>query len=338
VSFVNAAEEIQSLQRCINDIVSILALPAVWTGAEPARIAGTLLDALQSMRHLDLVNACLSDPGTGSPTETFRAAISLQQARELAEQKRTTTALHAELAHVAREMTIGELTASIAHEVNQPLSGIITNANTCLRMLAADPPNLDGASETVRRTIRDGKRASDVVTRVRALFARKAIVAESVDVNEAAREVIALCNTDLQRNRILLRSEFADMLPPIMGDRVQLQQVMLNLLTNASDAMTGVNDRPREVLMRTDLDERDLVRVTVRDTGVGFKPQDAERLFSAFYTTKQDGMGIGLSVSRSIIESHHGRLQASLNEGPGATFSFSLPREADSPFRAPGAA
>jgi C4-dicarboxylate-specific signal transduction histidine kinase len=223
-------------------------------------------------------------------------------------------------------MTMGELTASIAHEVNQPLSGIITNANTCLRMLAADPPNVDGARETARRTIRDGNRASDVIARLRALFVHKDAVVESVDLNEATREVIALSWSQLQRNRVILRMELADDLPPVAGDRVQLQQVILNLLLNASDAMSGVDDRPRQMLMRTERDEEDRVRLTVRDAGVGLDHQDVERLFKPFFTTKNGGMGIGLSVSRSIIEKHHGRLWAAANDGPGASFAFSIPR------------
>ena len=230
-----------------------------------------------------------------------------------------------ELAHVARVMSLGALTASIAHEVNQPLSGIITNANTCLRMLAADPPNVDGARETARRTIRDGDRAAAVITRLRALFSKKDATIESVDLNEATREVIALSLSELQRNRVILRSELADNLPSVAGDRVQLQQVILNLVRNASDAMSGVDDRQRQMLIRTEPDEGGQVRLSVQDAGVGFDPQGMDRLFDSFYTTKNDGMGIGLSVSRSIIASHHGRLWATLHEGPGATFSFSIP-------------
>jgi len=230
-----------------------------------------------------------------------------------------------EFAHVARATTVGVLTASIAHEVNQPLSGIMTNASTCLRMLDADPPNIDGARETARRTIRDGNRASDVISRLRAVFSKKEISIEAVDLNDATREVIALLLRDLQRSHVVLRSELADGLPPVMGDRVQLQQVILNLLLNASDAMSGVDDRPRDLVVSTAFDEGDCVRVAVQDTGVGFDPADMERLFEAFYTTKSKGMGIGLSVSRSIIERHDGCLWATPNDGPGVTFSFSLP-------------
>jgi PAS domain S-box-containing protein len=231
-----------------------------------------------------------------------------------------------ELAHVARVTTLGMLTASIAHEVNQPLSGIITNASTCLRMLAVDPPNIDGARETARRTIRDGNRASDVITRLRALFAKKDAPTEAVNLNEAAREVVALSLSKLQRNRVIVRPELASDLPPVSGDRVQLQQVILNLLLNASDAMSGVDDRPRQLVIKTERDEGDGVRLSVQDVGVGLEPQAVDRLFEAFYTTKSSGMGIGLSVSRSIIERHHGRLWATSNTGQGATFSFSIPR------------
>ena len=231
-----------------------------------------------------------------------------------------------DLAHVARVTTVSALTASIAHEVNQPLSGIITNAGTCLRMLAADPPDIEGARETARRTIRDGQRAGDVIARLRALFSKKDFALESLDLNEATREVIALSLSDLQRNRVVLRSELADDLPTVSGDRIQLQQVVLNLLRNATDAMAGVDDRPRQLLIRTEREPADRVRLTVRDAGVGVDRQSMNKLFDPFYTTKSGGMGIGLSVSRSIVERHQGRLWAEPNDGPGATFSFSIPR------------
>jgi len=235
-----------------------------------------------------------------------------------------------ELAHVARITTLNALTASIAHEVNQPLSGIITNASTCRRMLDGDPPNIEGARETARRIIRDGNRASDVITRLRALFSKKEFALEPLDLNEATREVIALSLSDLQRNRVVLQSALAEDLPPIVGDRVQLQQVILNLLRNASDAMSFVEDRPRELLIKTERDEQDQVHLTVKDVGVGFTPEAAAKLFQAFYTTKRDGMGIGLSLSHSIIDAHHGRLWAQPNDGPGATFSFSIPCRSES--------
>jgi signal transduction histidine kinase len=233
--------------------------------------------------------------------------------------------LRAELARAARVASLGVLTAAIAHEVNQPLAGIVTNASTCRRMLAADPPDVEGARETARRTIRDAERASEIVKRLRALFCKKGAASESMDLNEATREVVALSLSELERNKVMVRMELAGELPRVQGDRVQLQQVILNLFLNASDAMSGVDDRPRQLLIRTERDEENRVRLSVRDTGVGFEPQGVDRLFDAFYTTKSGGMGIGLLVSRSIIESHKGRLWATPNDGPGATFSFSIP-------------
>jgi len=253
----------------------------------------------------------------------YIAAVQDVTVRRISEE--ALTRARTELAHVARATTLGTLTASIAHEVNQPLSGIITNASTCLRMLDADPPNVDGARETVRRTIRDGNRASDVITRLRALFGRKSTTTESMDLNEATREVIALSLSELQGSGVILRADLGDDLPLVTGDRVQLQQVILNLLRNATDAMNGVDDHPKELVIRTERDNDDGVCLSVQDAGVGFAPEDIDQMFDAFYTTKSGGMGIGLSVSRSIIERHRGRLWATRNNGPGATFAFFIP-------------
>jgi len=230
-----------------------------------------------------------------------------------------------ELAHLARVMSLGVLTASITHEIAQPLSGIITNANTSLRMLSADPPNADGARDAVGRLIRDGTRASEVIERLRAMFGNKKPTTGAVDLNEATREVIALTSSELQRNSVMFHAELADGLPLVNGDRVQIQQVILNLFLNASDAMRGIDDRSRDLVIRTEPDGSAAVRVTVRDVGVGVDADAIDKMFEAFYTTKSGGMGIGLSVSRSIIENHHGRLWVAGNDGPGATFSFSLP-------------
>ncbi len=232
-----------------------------------------------------------------------------------------------ELARISQAMSLGTLTASMAHELNQPLSGIITNASTCLRMLSGDRPNVDGARETAKRTIRDGNRASDVITRLRKLYTRKEFTLEFLDLNETVQEVIALSLSELQRHRIVLQSDFADHLPRVPGDRVQLQQVIMNLLRNASDAMDGVDDRPRRLLVRTELAPGDGVRVTVRDSGVGIDHQLIGRLFNPFFTTKPTGMGIGLSISRAIIETHRGRLWAAPNPDHGATFAFSIPAD-----------
>ena len=257
----------------------------------------------------------------------YIASVQDVTAQRLAEEARDKA--QSELANVARVMSLGALTASIAHELNQPLSGIVTNASTCLRMLATDPPQVEGARETARRTIRDGNRMSDVIARLRALFSKKEPTTESVNLNDAVLDVIALSIVELQKNRVMLCPELADDLPFITGDRVQLQQVILNLLRNGSDAMSTVEDRPRQLVIRTERDDGDRVRLTVQDAGIGFDPQAADRLFDAFYTTKGDGMGIGLSISRSIIERHHGRLWATLNDGPGAAFSFSIPRTSE---------
>ena len=241
------------------------------------------------------------------------------QDRKIAEESLSTA--RSDLAHVSRVSALNALTASIAHEINQPLAGIITNANTCLRLLDAKPPSIEGARKTAQRTIRDGNRAAEIVVRLRNLFSKNTAKSDAIGLNDAAREVVALLSSDLQRNRVTLRTELAPDLPLLKADRVQLQQVILNLLLNACDAMSGVRDRQRLAVLRTVRDGDD-VQLSVRDAGVGFVPADAERLFEAFHTTKANGMGIGLSVSRSIIENHHGRIWCETNEGPGATFSF----------------
>jgi PAS domain S-box-containing protein len=266
----------------------------------------------------------------GSPTQIQRDLIAqfthiASIAIERTQSEETLDKLRSDLAHVARVTTLGALTASIAHEVNQPLAGIVTNASTCLRMLAADPPNIEGARETARRTIRDGERASEVITRLRALFSKKTTTTGSIDLNEAVREVVALSMSELQRQGVTVRLELFPDLPPVKGDRVQLQQVILNLLLNASDAMGTVVDRPRDLVIVTASDGAD-VHLSVSDSGIGFDGGNPEKLFDAFYTTKSDGMGIGLSVSRSIMERHGGRLWATPNDGPGATFWFSIPQ------------
>lgn len=230
-----------------------------------------------------------------------------------------------ELTHLARVASLGVLTAAITHEVNQPLSGILTNADTCLRILAAKSPDLQRARETAQRTIRDCNRASDVIARLRLLFSKRDATWEAVDLGVAACEVLALAEFELRRNRILVRVELARDLPRVAGDRVQLQQVILNLIQNACEAMRDLNDRPRELSVRTELGAEGHVRVCIRDAGVGIDAQTADQLFQPFYTTKPGGMGIGLSVSRTIVESHRGRLWAAPNDdGPGMSFILSL--------------
>ena len=229
-----------------------------------------------------------------------------------------------ELAHVSRALTLGTLTASVAHEVNQPLSGIITNASTCLKMLNARPPNVAGAVSTVQRLLRDGNRAADVIQRLRTLFSRAQPKSETVDLKDAALEVLALVASELERFNVSVRTDFGAGRETVIGDRVELQQVILNLIMNAVEAMKEVVDHRRDLLVATER-EGDGIRLSVRDSGVGIEAGSLDKLFDAFYTTKAHGMGIGLSISRSIVESHGGRLWAQSNEGPGATFSFVIP-------------
>jgi len=273
-----------------------------------------------STKHVHVVSH-----GTGGRHDHREYIGAVQDVTQRRVSEETLGNLRSELARMAKINSLGALTASIAHEVNQPLSGVITNASTCLRMLSAAPPNIDGALETARRTIRDGHRASDVITRVRALFSNKASAAESVNLNEATKDVIALSQSTLKSARVILTTEFSNDLPPVTGDRVQLQQVILNLLLNASEAVSGVDDRPRKVVIKTERHGHDHVRLTVSDSGVGIEPENKGKLFETFYTTKGGGMGIGLSISQSIVERHRGHLGAMPNDGPGAAFWFSIP-------------
>jgi PAS domain S-box-containing protein len=299
---------------------------SVATGS-PFRVEVRTYNSADRTYRLCVTSALPLSDRHGRVLKWYGTIVDMHDWKQAQEELRNT---QAELAHVSRAMTVGALTASIAHEVNQPLAGIITNANTCLRMLAADPPNVDGARETARRTIRDGYRASDVITRLRALYSNKTPAAETLDLNDAAREVVALSLSELERNNVILRLELDDALPPISGDRVQLQQVVLNLIRNASDAMIEINDRPRQLMLKTlQLDENQ-VCLSVQDAGIGIEPEGINKLFKAFYTTKSDGMGIGLSVSRFIIQSHRGRLWATRNSGPGSTFAFAIPCKTDS--------
>jgi len=246
---------------------------------------------------------------------------------DIEDRKRAEEALRqaqADLAHVTRVMTMGELAASIAHEVNQPISGIVLNANTCLRWLAGDPPNVEEAREAARRIVRDGKRAGEVIARIRALSMKAVAAKERLDMNKIIREVVALARDEVRRSSVMLWMELADDLWPVLGDRVQLQQVVLNLIMNGVQAMSSVEEGRRELVIRTQNDEGEQVRVTVQDSGIGLDPQSMDRMFDAFYTTKHEGMGMGLSISRSIVQDHGGQLWAAANEGSGATFHFTV--------------
>jgi PAS domain S-box-containing protein len=254
--------------------------------------------------------------GTGTDiTATIRADHAEQALRKA----------QAELAHVTRVTTLGELTASIAHEVNQPLAAVVANAEACLRWLDRDTPDLAAARRSVEWVINDGCRASDVVRRVRALANKTDIEKVPLDVNNVVREAVALVQRELSSHGVSLRTEFAPALPTIMGDRVQLQQVIINLVMNGIEAMQPITERPRELVIRSGQDETQYVRVSVKDCGIGISTENANRLFNAFFTTKSSGLGMGLSICRSIVETHGGRLSACPNEGPGATFQFVLP-------------
>jgi C4-dicarboxylate-specific signal transduction histidine kinase len=231
----------------------------------------------------------------------------------------------AELAHVSRVTTLGEMAASIAHEVDQPLSGVVINANASLRFLTGASPNLDEVRDGLQAIARDGRRASDVIARIRGLARRTPSEKESLDINEVVREVVALAEGEGRRARARCRTELGGDLPRVVGDRVQLQQVVLNLLLNGLEAMSAVVDRRRELVISTEREATEWVRVEVKDSGSGIDPQLANRLFEAFYTTKPGGMGMGLSISRTIVEQHGGRLWAVPNDGPGTTFRFTVP-------------
>jgi PAS domain S-box-containing protein len=247
-------------------------------------------------------------------------------ARDITELRRAEEALQrtqAELAHITRITTLGELAASIAHEVNQPIGAVVNNASACLRWLTAQ--NWEEARQSAMRTIADGHRAGEIIARIRALAKKAPPRKNWVDLNDTLCEVIGLARSAVQGNRVSLQTRLAATLPPIWGDRIQLQQVMLNLLMNASEAMSTVSDRRRELLVTTDRGEATEVVIAVRDSGPGLDPRSLDRLFDAFYTTKPGGLGMGLAISRSIVEAHGGRLWATANDGPGATFQFTLP-------------
>jgi PAS domain S-box-containing protein len=237
----------------------------------------------------------------------------------------------AEFAHMTRVMTMGELTASIAHEVNQPLGAIVTSAAAGERWLAAQPPQMDKVRRALERIASDGKRAAEVIRRIRALMKRQVPRKEWLDINETILEVVTLAQYQLRRNEIRHRTELGHDLPLVRGDRVQLQQVLLNLIINAIDAMSAIKEWPRELILVSASDGPNTVSVEVRDSGTGLDPGHAPHLFEAFYTTKAAGLGIGLSISRSIVEAHGGRLSAAANAPHGTVFSFSLPVNESAP-------
>jgi signal transduction histidine kinase/DNA-binding NarL/FixJ family response regulator len=282
-----------------------------------------LLKAGGSVKYVHIVARAVSDESGGiefvgsvmDVTERIQAEDALRQA-------------HADLAHVSRVTAMGELTASLAHEVNQPITAAITNANSCLRWLAADTPNIEEARAAVTRILNDGTRASEIIKRIRLLFKKGTLERALVDVNEVIREMIVLLHVETMRYSISVRTELAADLPQAMGDRVQLQQVMMNLIMNSIDAMKDV-DGTRELTIKSQRAENDQLLVSVSDTGVGLPPQQTDQIFSAFFTTKLEGTGMGLRISRSIVESHGGRLWAADNSLRGASFYFTLSTKAE---------
>jgi PAS domain S-box-containing protein len=265
-------------------------------------------------------------PGAPEGLMYFAAII-----QDITERKRAEEALskaHTELAHVSRVTALGELAASIAHEMNQPLGAIIADANACLNWMAADRPNLVDMREALRAIVKDGERAAQVLTRIRALLARSDVVHEPCDLTGVIREALALVGSDLARQAVSVQTSLPEDVPNVLADRIQIQQVLLNLLLNAAEASKDLAPHRRRMLVRASLEDLDVGRcvvVTVRDAGVGLRAEGLECVFDAFYTTKPNGLGMGLSISRSIIHAHGGRLWATPNEDQGATFHFALP-------------
>jgi PAS domain S-box-containing protein len=261
--------------------------------------------------------------------DSERVLAALAVTRDLTDRVRESEALQearAELAHVTRVMTLGELAASIAHEVNQPLAAIVADANASLNWLAASPPDLGSVREALDAIVKDGHRASEVIQRIRQLATKTSPQKARLDMNDVVRDIVPLIGTEMRSHEVSVRIDLAPALPPVLADRVQLQQVLINLVMNGIEAMASIEGRSRELVIRSQPGDDDHVVVAVQDAGVGFDAQKTDQLFSAFYTTKPDGMGMGLSISQSIIEAHGGRLWATPNPDHGATFHFALPK------------
>jgi signal transduction histidine kinase len=278
-----------------------------------------------TVKHIHAIGHPVLDEA-GELIEFIGTAIDVTERKRAEEERERLRQLEAELAHINRVSLMGELAASIAHEINQPLSGVVSNANACLRWLAGDAPSLEEVREAARRIVRDGKRAAEVIARIRALAKRAETLQARLDLNETMREVLVLVGDEVKRVGARIHTDFADDLSPVAGDQVQLQQVVLNLVMNGIEAMSSVGERARELVITTRNLEPDQVQVTVDDSGIGLDPDVRDKIFDPFYTTKPTGMGMGLSICRSILEAHGGRLWATAKDGPGALFHFTLPR------------
>jgi PAS domain S-box-containing protein len=265
---------------------------------------------------------------SGDLVEFVGTVIDVTERKRAEEERERLRQTQADLARVNRVTTMGELTASLAHEVNQPIAAAVTSANSCIRWLAADVPNLEKARAAAARIVKDGTRAAEIISRIRMLFQMGTLQRELADVNEIIEEMILLLRGEATQYAISVQTELAADLPPVMGDRVQLQQVMMNLMTNSIDAMKVV-DGTRELAIRSQRAENDQLLVSVSDTGVGLPPGQADQIFSAFFTTKPHGTGMGLRICRSIVESHGGRLWAANNSPRGASFYLTLPAKCE---------
>ena len=260
-----------------------------------------------------------------------QSEVALKEARdelEIRVSERTAELMktQADLAHLSQVLSMGELTASIAHEINQPLTAVVTNGHACVEWLSADPPKFDKALQTAQRIIEDGTRAGAILSRIRALFKKEAVARDWVDINEVIQELTVFLRNETLRRGVSIRENLGPKLPKVTADRVQLQQVVLNLIMNGLDAMDGSNNNPKELAISSGLEGTSAIRVQVEDRGTGLDPEIADKIFDPFFTTKSQGIGMGLAISRTIIESHEGRLWASSrSEGTGSVFQFTLP-------------
>lgn len=292
---------------------------------------GDLFESEARFRRVDgeyrwlLARAVPSRDAHGKIVRWYGLLADIADRKRAEEERERLRELDMEFAHIHRVSMMGELAASIAHEVNQPLTGVVINGGACLRWLAANVPNLDEAREAARRIVRDGTRAGEIITRIRTLTTKASTPREKLDLNDTIRNVLVLVVDRAKREDVSIRTDFANDVFRVSGDRVQLQQVVLNLVMNAIEAMSTVSERPRQLLVRTrNIDDQ--VQVTVEDTGPGLDPKGMEKIFDPFYTTKASGMGIGLSICRSIVQSHGGRLWATAKDGAGTILHFVLPK------------